>query len=122
MNLLKEAKIYYQKAIKEFEEAKRNNDKLRIQDACAKAWLGVIKATEALFLRKGVNKSELPKTDRGRKVFLRRYGNRELRRMFSSMRDNLHIHGYYDNLVEFDELPEYLDDVKEYIERIENFK
>jgi len=35
------------------------------------------------------------------------------------LRDRVHIEGYYEGTLDFDEMPEYLDDIKEYIKSIE---
>lgn len=117
---IEEGERLYEEAIKEFQRAKEGNNEVWARDACAKAWLAVIKASEALFVKKGVKEEELPKGYRGQKYFLRRHGDRELRRNFDSMRNFFHVEGYYEGTIDFEEVPEYLDDVKGYIERIKD--
>lgn len=115
-----EAKRLYQEAFKEFEIAKGHRDEIRARDTCSKVWLGVVKASEALFLLKGVKEEELPKTHRGMRYFLRVYADKELRRLFFAIRDALHIDGYYEGIIDFDELPEYLDAAREYIDKVKD--
>ena len=113
-----EAERLYQEAIREFENAKQSRNELRARDACSKAWLGVVKASEALFLIKGAKEAELPKSHRGMRYLLQSHANKELRRLFFTARDTLHIDGYYEGIIDFDELPEYLDAAREYIDKI----
>ena len=120
MSKIIEAEKIYQEAREGFERAKQVKDDLKARDACSKGWLAAVKATEALFLAKGLKEEELPKTHRGMRYFLAKYGDKEVRRLFSSIRDTLHIDGYYDGIVDFEELPEHLDAVGEYIERVRN--
>lgn len=113
-----EAERLYQEAIKESESARQSRNELRARDACSKAWLGVVKASEALFLIKGAKEAELPKSHRGMRYLLQSHANRELRRLFFTARDTLHIDGYYEGIIDFDGLPEYLDAAREYIDKI----
>ena len=50
---------------------------------------------------------------------VRRYASRELRLYYFSLRDNLHIEGYYNRSLDFDEVKMQLEDLKYYIEKIE---
>jgi len=119
MENMKKAKAYYKKAISGFKRAKDGKDGVKLQDACAKAWLAVISATEVFFIKNRVAESMLPKTDRGRNYCLRKYADKSMRKEYSYLRDRVHIEGYYEGTLDFDEMPEYLDDIKEYIKSIE---
>jgi len=117
---LKEAKKLYQKTVKEFEKAEGKNDGIVLRDACGKGWLSTIDATYALLAKKGVKEEELPTGgDRGRRYMVNKYGSEELRYIYFSLRDNLHIVGYYDGALDFEEMRRYLDDLNLYIQKIE---
>jgi len=120
---LEEAKNFYRQAIEEFQKAKEKSDSVILRDACAKAWLSTLEATYALLTKKGVKEESLPKGgDRGRRYMVFKYANKELRRLYFSLRDTLHIYGYYDGTLEFDEAEEYLNDLKSYINKVEKLK
>ena len=72
----------------------------------------------AFFIKQGVAEGELTDTERGRRYFVRRYMDREMRRAYESLRSTFHIAGYYEDIVEFEDMPEYFDEIKEFIEQI----
>lgn len=119
---LKEAKRLYQKTLEEFERAKKGEDSTILRDACGKGWLATQEVTYALLVRKGVNEEELPRSDRGRRFMILKYGERELRRFYFSLRERLHIEGYYDGLLSFEEMKECLEELNLYIQKIEEFR
>jgi len=116
---LQEAKRFYEEALREFARVKEGKNEVKARDACAKVWLAVMKATEALFVNEGVEESQLPKSYRGVRYFLYKCGDKDLRRLFHTARDVFHIDGYYEGIINFDEMPEYLDEVKEYMVKVE---
>jgi len=118
-NHLEEAKKLYQKALEGFKKAKEKKDGIVLRDACAKGWLSAMEATNTLLIKKGVKEKELPKTDRGRRYIVFRYSDKELRRFYLSLRESLHIEGYYDGTLNFDGMEEYLSDLNLYIQKVE---
>ena len=116
---LEEAKKLYQKALEEFERAREKNDGLVLRDACGKGWLSTIEAANALLVKKGIEDEELPRAERGRRYMVFKYGDKELRLLYLSLRDSLHIQGYYDGTLNFDEMEEYLNDLNLYIQKVE---
>lgn len=118
-NHIKEAKGLYRKALGEFEKAREKKDSTLLRDACAKAWLSALEATSAFLVKKGIKEEELPKADRGRRYFVFKYGDRELRLYYLSLRESLHIEGYYDGTLNFDEMERYLEDLSLYIQKVE---
>lgn len=116
---LEEAKRLYQKALEEFERAKEKNDGIVLRDACGKGWLATIEAANALLVKKGIKDEELPRAERGRRYMVFKYGDKELRLLYLSLRDSLHIQGYYDGTLNFDEMEEYLNDLNLYIQKVE---
>jgi len=48
-----------------------------------------------------------------------KHGGRALRLYYLSLRDTLHIEGYYDGTLSFDELENYLKDLNLYIQKVE---
>ena len=119
---LEEAKKLYQKALEEFEKAKEESDGVVLRDACVKGWLSTIEATYAFLIKKGVEEEKLPKADRGRRYMIYKYAEKELRLYYFSLRDNLHIEGYYEASLDFDEVRIHLDDLNFYIQKIEELE
>ena len=116
---LEKARYLYQKALAEFESAKEKNDGTVLRDACGKGWLSAIEATHALLVKRGVKEEELPRADKGRRFMVNKYAERELRYIYYSLRDNLHIEGYYDGSLSFDEVEKQLDDLNLFIQKVE---
>ena len=101
------------------EEAKGRSVLIGLRNACGKGWLAALEATNYYFLMQGVTEEQLPDNDRGRKYFVGRYMNREMRVAFLEMRETFHIDGYYEGTVGFDEMSRYLDELEEYIDAME---
>ena len=101
------------------EEAKGRLVLIGLRNACGKGWLAALEATNYYFLMQGVTEEQLPDNDRGRKYFVGRYMNREMRVAFLEMREPFHIDGYYEGTVGFDEMSQHLDELEEYINAIE---
>jgi len=119
---LREAKELYQKALKEFQKAKNKGDGAILRDACAKGWLSAMEATYSFLVKKGIKEEELPKTDKGRRYMVFKYAADELRLLFLALRESLHIEGYYDGSLGFDETERCLGDSSLYIQKIEGLK
>jgi uncharacterized protein (UPF0332 family) len=116
---LEEARGLYEKALEEFQRARSGKDETLLRDACAKGWLSTIEAANALLIKRGIREEELPQAERGRRYMIFKYAPKELRLLYLSLRDSLHIQGYYDGTLNFDEMQEYLDDLDSYIQKIE---
>ncbi|MCK4352082.1 hypothetical protein KAW65_01610 [candidate division WOR-3 bacterium] len=124
---IKEAKRYYQIALKEIEESSKNGNPAHnlcagemAVDGCEKGWLSLNLAIKAMFLKKGAGENKLPKDYRGMRFFLKKYGDRDSRKMFNSAFRILHIDGFWERDVDYGEAFTVLEDVKEYIKKIEN--
>ena len=117
-----EAKKLYRKAMEEFERAKEKKDGTVLRDACGKGWLSAIEATNAIFVKTGIEEQEMPKVDRGRRYMVYKYAEKELRLHYLSLRDSLHIDGYYEGTLGFDEMERYLDDLNFYIQKVEELE
>ena len=100
------------------EEARGGAAVIGLRNACGKGWLAALDAANAFLISRGVLESELPANDRGRTFFARRYMNRDMRRAFAEMRQTFHIDGYYEGIVEFEEMPERLDELEEFIDAV----
>lgn len=99
-------------------EARGGAAVIGLRNACGKGWLATLEAIKVHFLKQGVPESELPDTDRGRRYFAGRYMHRELAKTYIYLRQTFHIDGYYEGILEFDDLPRYLDELAEFIESI----
>ena len=102
------------------EEAKGGAAVIGLRNSCGKGWLATVEAINAHFLNQGVAVSELPDKERGRRFFVSRYMSREMRRNYNDLWKTFHVDGYYEGIVEFDEMPERFDELEEFIESIES--
>ena len=101
-------------------EAKGGAAVIGLRNSCGKGWLAALEAVNGYFLKQGVAEAELPGNDRGRKYFAGRYMSREMVRAYVYIRQTFHIDGYYEGIVEFDDMPRYLDELEEFIESVES--
>jgi len=102
------------------EEAKGGAAVIGLRNSCGKGWLATVEATNAHFLNQGVAVSELPDKERGRRFFVSRYMSREMRRNYNDLWKTFHVDGYYEGIVEFDEMPDRFDELEEFIRSIES--
>ena len=119
---IKETKRYYKLALEELAESSKDGKIELAVDGCEKGWLSVVLATNALFVKKGEKEDDVPKTQRGRRYFLTKYADREQRKVFDRSYGLLHIDGFYERLIDYKQIYETMDDIKDYIEQIENLK
>lgn len=117
---IEEAKEYYRIALEELAEASKNGKSELAVDGCEKGWLSFNLALKAMFVLKGVEEEKLPKGYRGVYFFLKKYGDRKLRRIYGSAYGRLHIRGFWERDPDYEEDMEVLEDIKEYIEQIES--
>ena len=123
VNHMKLARDLLQAAREEFaraEEAKGGAAVIGLRNSCGKGWLAALEAINTYFLMQGVPEEELPDNDRGRNYFTGRFMDRDMRRDYIYMRQTFHIDGYYEGIVEFDDMPGYLDELEEFIETVES--
>jgi len=101
------------------EEAKGGAAVIGLRNACGKGWLAALEATYAYLVASGVPESELPENYRGRYYFVGRYMDRDLRKEYIVIRQIFHINGYYEGIVEFEDMPHNFDELDEFIQKIE---
>lgn len=121
-NRLNLARELLQAARDEFaraEEARGGAAVIGLRNSCGKGWLAALEAINAHFLNQGVPETELPDKERGRRFFVNRYMSREMRKNYNALWKTFHVDGYYEGIVEFDEMPERFDELEEFIESIE---
>ncbi len=119
---LKEARKLYEKALEELKRAERDKDGMLLRDACGKGWLSTMEATHGLLVKKGIKEEELPRTDRGRRYMVFKYAERELELLYKTLRNDLHVEGYYDGSLGFDEVERRLNDLGLYIQEVEKLE
>ncbi len=120
-NRLNLARELLQAARDEFaraEEARGGGAVIGLRNSCGKGWLAAVEAINAHFLNQGVPEPELPDKERGRRFFVSRYMSREMRKSYDSLWKTFHVDGYYEGIVEFDEMRERFDELEEFIEAI----
>jgi hypothetical protein len=74
-----------------------------VQEACATAYLSILKTIDEFLKRKGVDEKELPQSVDGYREMLRKYAmvhNGKLLKEFEKLYKALHIAGYYRGLLE----------------------
>lgn len=74
-----------------------------VQEACATAYLAVLKALDEYLLGKGVNPKDLPQSVEGYREAMKKYltpYNGKLTREFEKLYKILHIAGYYRGLLD----------------------
>lgn len=91
-----------------------------LRNSCGKGWLATVEAINGHFLNQGVAESELPDKERGRRFFVGRYMNREMRKNYDSLWKTFHVDGYFEGIVEFDEMQDRFDELQEFIEAVES--
>ena len=119
---LSQARDLLTAARREFElaqQARGGAAVIGLRNSCGKGWLAALEATNAFFVNQGVSDEELPNTDRGRRFFVRRHMDRQMRKTYADLWKTFHIDGYYDGIVEFDDMPGYFDELEEYIDQVE---
>jgi uncharacterized protein (UPF0332 family) len=93
-----------------------------VQEACAIAYLAVLKAIDEYLLSRGLNKKELPRSVDGYRKALQKYlavYDGKLMREFERLYDQLHIAGYYRGLLHnVDMVKDALKAAKVFIEKI----
>jgi hypothetical protein len=93
-----------------------------VQEACATAYLAVLKAIDEYLLSRGLSKKELPKSVDGYRQALQKYlaiHNGKLVRDFERLYDQLHIAGYYRGLLhDVDAVKDILKAARTFIEKI----
>ena len=74
-----------------------------VQEACATAYLSILKTIDEFLKKKGVDEKELPQSVDGYREMLRKYAtvhNGKLLKEFEKLYKALHIAGYYRGLLE----------------------
>jgi len=111
-------------AREEFERFKENRDPLLLRDACEKAWLAVLLATDLLLVRSGVGK---PSSYAERKAMLRRLvaGRAELAELglddkFYARAYKLHVLGFHEGALDPEDLEEELRKAEGYLRLVES--
>jgi len=93
-----------------------------VQEACATAYLAVLKAIDEYLLNKGLSKKALPRSVDGYRKALQKYlavHDGKLVREFERLYDQLHIAGYYRGLLHnVDIVKDALKAAKVFIEKI----
>ncbi len=74
-----------------------------VQEACATAYLAILKTIDGFLKRKGIDEKELPQSIDGYREMLRKYAmmhDGKLLKEFEKLYKALHIAGYYRGLLE----------------------
>lgn len=107
-------------ALNEFKKAKKERDEMLARQACEKAYLALIKAFNAFFIKKGKKLNELPLGERGRRYFLHSLAGKQLQNFYDSFRNRLHIDGFHEGIIIFEELEDDLNEIEKFINTLKN--
>lgn len=107
-------------ALDEFKKAKKERDELLARQVCEKAYLVLTKGLNAFFIKKGKKLNELPQGERGRRYFLHSVGGKELQNFYESLRARLHIDGFHEDIIIFEELEDDLNKIEKFINSLKN--
>lgn len=119
---LKSAKRIYKQAEKEYLQAKKTKNEMKARQAAEKGYLCLVQTVNALLEEKGVKPEELPKTERGRRVMLGKFADREWRKSYDAIRHIFHINTFYEGIVVYKDLKERFEDLQDLIRRVEDGK
>jgi len=119
-NCIKESEEILIFALDEFKKAKRERDEMMARQICEKAYLALTKGLNAFFIKKGIKIDELPQGERGRRYFLHSLAGKELEKFYSCLRHNLHIDGFHEGIIIFEELEDDLNEIDKFINTLKN--
>jgi len=120
--LIKEAEEFIIIAEKEFNEAVKRNDKIRIRDSAEKAWNAIVQVTNALII---ALTGKVPMSHYERRVMLRELEKTNIQVRKLGFRDRymarykvLHGETFYEGIIDIEELKVEFEKVHSYIEDI----
>ena len=79
---------------------------------------GALGASYPFLLTRDVSEEELPHKDHGKRYLVQTYMDCEVRRAYADICKSFHVDGYYDSIVDFDEMPARLDELEQSIDSI----
>lgn len=123
MSLLEEARRALEEAERELQRYLKTKEKVVFRDACEKAWMATFLATDHLLMVYGFEKPRSGNERRRGLVELEKRVSKAkelgLRDRFGSRAYHLHSIGFYEGLLEVDELKLEIEKVREYLEIVE---
>jgi len=120
---LSEARKAVAAASVEYEEGVKRGDVMKLRDACEKAWLATLKATDALLEAYGLGVGETYK-DRRNKLWKLKGRERAIEDLgiydrFNARMMILHLQGFYDGDVSPEQFKDEMEKVNRYITEVE---
>lgn len=103
-------------AERELALARQTGDHFKARQAAGKAWLAVGEALRGLLSAKGIAPEEFPRSERGRVFMQGKYGSKKLRQLYSLVKAVFHQDVYYEEIIEFQELDEAREAMRDYIQ------
>jgi len=94
--------------------ATRLDDKIKARQAAGKGWLAVGEAFRGLLAAKGIARNDFPRSERGRVFFHSKYGNRNLKDLYTIAKGILHQDAYYEEIIDYDNLNRASEAVRDY--------
>jgi len=120
---LSEAKKAVEAASVEYEDGVKKGDVMKLRDACEKAWLATLKATDALLEAYGLGAGKTYK-DRGDKLWNLKRKERAIDDQgifdrFNARMMILHLQGFYDGNISYEQFKDEMEKVSRYITDVE---
>lgn len=120
---LNEARKAVAAASIEYEESVKTGDVMKLRDACEKAWLATLKATDALLEAYGLGAGETYKDRRDKLWKLKRkeiaIEDLGIYDRFNARMMILHLQGFYGGDVSYDQFKDEMEKANRYITEIE---
>lgn len=117
---IKETEEILHFALDEFKKAKEEENELLARQVSEKGYLVLTKGLNAFFIKQGKSTEELPQSERGRRYFLHLLADKEIQNFYDSLRHRLHIDGFHEGIIIFDELEEDLNEIEKFINSLKN--
>jgi len=120
--LLQSVEEIYDGAIEELKRASKEGKPTLIRDACEKGWLAVVEATNAFFLKRGLEPAESHK-ERREKLWKLEAEDDAVRTLGFYDRVNarafsLHVQGFYEGALDEESVRRELEKVRRYIDEV----
>ncbi len=121
--IIREAEEIFTKAMKEYYEAAKEKDRIKLRDACEKGWLATVKLIDALLMSRGYKTAE-SHSDRRNKLWEIQERDKKIKNLgfydrLGARSYWLHVQGFYEGsldenaaMVELTKVKEFIEDVK----------
>lgn len=119
---LREARRIFRLAKRGYAKAKEKKNEMKARQAADKGYLCLLNTVNALFIKCGMDKDKLPKTERGRLHFLGKYADRDFRIKYNSIYKYFHIDAFHEGIIDHKILNDSFESLEELIKQVASDK